>query len=192
MSLPVLPETPNLQGHSVFRTCACQSLPSPSTGEGEGGGEGRWRTQTMLLPPLPIPPFPRQGGRGRRLREARGKSRTEWPCPNLLPSLTGVTTWHTTAPTIGEVSPAIRPCSTSRPCSRKLEAASTIVRTLAVLRRVETSLLTRPLLLFPFYHCHLGIFHVKLWTVGYWKFHGDSDDHMRSVRDRHVTAPSTP
>ncbi len=67
------------QGHLVFRTCACQSFPSPSTGEGEGGGEGRWRTQAMLLPPHPGLP-PRQGGRGRRPREARGKSRTEWPC----------------------------------------------------------------------------------------------------------------
>ena len=33
--------------------------------------------------PPPIPPFPRQGGRGRRPREARGKSRTEWPCTLL-------------------------------------------------------------------------------------------------------------
>src|SRR5712691_4862611 len=73
------------QGHSVFRTCACQFFPSPSTGEGEGGGEGRWRTQAMLLPP--IPPFPRQGGRGRRPRETRGKSRTEWPWST--PSLAG-------------------------------------------------------------------------------------------------------
>src|SRR5712691_4848202 len=51
-------------------------FPPPETGEGEGGGEGRWRAQTVLLPPIPT--FPRQGGRGRRPREVRGKSRTKW------------------------------------------------------------------------------------------------------------------
>src|SRR5712692_11977094 len=53
-------------------------FPPPETGEGEGGGEDQWRTQAVLLPPIPT--FPRQGGRGRRPREARKKSRTEWPC----------------------------------------------------------------------------------------------------------------
>ena len=35
----------------------------------------------------PIPTFPRQGGRGRRPREARGKARTEWPCLGLAKSM---------------------------------------------------------------------------------------------------------
>src|SRR5712691_544840 len=59
-------------------------FPPPETGEGEGGGEDQWRTQAVLLPP--IPPFPRQGGRGRRPREARRKSRTEWPCTMITKS----------------------------------------------------------------------------------------------------------
>src|SRR5712691_13037 len=53
-------------------------FPPPETGEGEGGGEGWWSAQAVLLPPIPT--FPRQGGRGRRPREKRGKSRTAWPC----------------------------------------------------------------------------------------------------------------
>src|SRR5437867_1133896 len=60
-------------------------FPPPETGEGQGGGEGRWRAQTVLLPPIPT--FPRQGGRSRRPRKAKEKSRTEWPCPFPLWSI---------------------------------------------------------------------------------------------------------
>jgi len=65
----------DVQAHSVFGPHACQFFPSPSTGEGEGGGEGRWSAQAVLRPPIPT--FPRQGGRSRSPREAKGKSRTE-------------------------------------------------------------------------------------------------------------------
>src|SRR6266446_3828738 len=61
-------------------------FPPPEMGEGEGGGAGRWRAQAVLLPPIPT--FPRQGGRGRSPREARGKSRTEWPWQARRSSLT--------------------------------------------------------------------------------------------------------
>ena len=64
-------QCPSVQGHSVFRTCACQSFPSPSTGEGEGGGAGRWRTQAMLLPPHPALPPP--GGKGSKAQGGEGK-----------------------------------------------------------------------------------------------------------------------
>src|SRR2546427_4950084 len=49
-----------LRGHSVFGVSACQSFLSPCFS--------------------PHPNLPLPGGKGRRPREARGKSRTRWPC----------------------------------------------------------------------------------------------------------------
>ena len=55
---------------------AVSLYPPPETGEGKGGGEGRWSAQTVLSPHPHLLPT---GGRDRRPREAKGKSRTAWP-----------------------------------------------------------------------------------------------------------------